>query len=202
MKAVFFLDVDTQSDLVMPSGALCVPGADRLVPKLRRLFDFARKHEIFILSTANAYHAGDATPPSYPAHCAVKTPGQRKLDETLLPRPLVFENKPLNRNILEAIQKNRQIIIEKQSFDPFTNPVTEKILRALPPHAIVFGVPLDLSVKHACLGLRRMGIKTALVTDAVRALLPAEADGTLSDLRKAGADFITLEMLLGLQERS
>ncbi len=201
MKAVFFMDIDTQADLVAPSGALSVPGADRLVPKFRRLFDFARKHEIFILSTVDAHSAADPELTAFPAHCLAKTPGQRKIDETLLPRPMILENKPLDRNLLDAIQKNRQVIIEKQAFDPFTNPVTEKILRALPPHAIVFGLPLELSLKQACLGLRRMGIKTALVTDAVRALSPGDTEKALADLRKAGVEFITLEMLLGLQER-
>jgi nicotinamidase-related amidase len=202
MKAIFLLDVDTQTDLVSPSGTLTVPGADRLISKFKKLFDFARKHEIFVLSTANTYQPGDSGPAGYPAHCIAKTPGQRKIEETLFHRPLLLENKPIDRNLFEAIQKNRQIIVEKQAFDPFTNPVMDKILRALPPHAIVLGVPLDLSVKQTCLGLRRLGIKTALVTDAARALVPSEADRTLSDLRKAGAEFITLEMLLGLQERS
>jgi nicotinamidase-related amidase len=202
MKSIFFLDVDTQTDLVAPSGALSVPGADRLVPKFRRLFDFARKHEIFILSTVDAHLPSDTELQTYPWHCLVKTMGQRKIAETLLPRPLVFENKPVNRNILEVIQKNRQVIIEKQSLDPFSNPIAAKILRALPPHAIVFGLPLELSVKQTCLGLRRMGVKTALVTDAVRALVPGETEKAFADLQKAGTEFITLDMLLGLQESS
>ncbi len=198
MKAVFFLDIDTQKDLMTPAGSLYAPGAERIVPKLRRLFDFARKHEIFVLSSADAHAPDDPEFQELPPHCVVKTDGQRKIDDTLLPRPLILENKPQNRNLIEAIQKNRQIIIEKQAFDLFSNPVTERLLRALPQHAIVFGVPLDLSVARTCLSLRRLGIKTAIVTDAVRALQPRAEKAVTEDLRKEGVEPITLEVLLEL----
>ncbi len=183
---------------MLPSGPLYVPGAERIVPKLRRIFDFARKHEIFVLSSADAHEPDDAEFQALPPHCLKRTEGQRKIDETLFPRPCVFENKPVDRNLLEVIQKNRQVIIEKQSLDIFANPVTEKLLRALPPHAIVFGVPLDHSVRIACLGLRGMGIKTAVISDAVRPLSPRQGDKALDDMRQAGVEFIALETLLAI----
>jgi nicotinamidase/pyrazinamidase len=198
MKAIFFLDIDTQRDLMLPSGALYVPGAERIVPKLRRIFDFARKHEIFVLSSADAHGPDDAEFQELPLHCIKKTDGQRKIDETLLPRPCVFENRPVDRNLLDAIQKNKQIVIEKQSLDVFSNPISERLFRALPPHAIVFGVPLEHSVRLACLGLRRMGIKTAVISDAVRSLSPRQNDKALEEMRQAGVEFIALETLLAI----
>jgi nicotinamidase-related amidase len=198
MKEFFFLDVDTQRDLMTPSGALSIPGADRIVPKLRRLFDFARKHEVVILSSVDAHAPNDPEFSTLPPHCVIKTEGQRKIDETLLPRPLILENRPLDRNLIEAVRKNRQIIIEKQTLDPFSNPITVRLLRALPQRAIVFGVPFDLSVRLACLGLRKAGIKTAIVNEAVRALKPRADEDVTAELRKAGVEFIALETLLGI----
>jgi len=198
MKAVFFLDIDTQKDLMSPVGNLYAPGAERIVPKLRRLFDFARKHEILVLSSADAHAPDDPEFQELPPHCVVKTDDQRKIDETLLPRPLILENKPQDRNLIEAVEKNRQIIIEKQAFDLFSNPVTQRLLGALPQHAIVFGVPLDLSVAQTCLSLRRLGIKTAVVVDAVRPLRPGAEKGAIEELKGAGVESITLEVLLGL----
>jgi nicotinamidase-related amidase len=198
MKAIFFLDIDTQRDLILTSGSLYVPGAERLMPKLRRIFDFARKHDIFVLSSADAHEQDDVEFQTLPPHCLQKTEGQRRIDETLLPRPFVFENKPVDRNLIEIIQKNRQVIIQKQSFDIFSNPVTEKLLRALPPHAIVFGVPLEHSVRIACLGLLGMGIKTAVISDAVRPLSPRHGDKALEDMRQAGVEFIALDALLAI----
>jgi nicotinamidase-related amidase len=200
MKSIFFLDIDTQRDLILQAGLLHVPGAERLLSKFRRIFDFARKHEIFVFSSVDAHKSDDPEFQELPPHCIRKTEGQRKVGETLFPKPLIFENGPVDRNLLDVVQRNRQVIVEKQSLDIFSNPITEKLLRALPPHAIVFGVPLEHSVRLACLGLRRMGIKTAVINDAVRPLSPREAEPVLAQLREAGVEFIALDTLLGIQE--
>ena len=196
MKNIFFLDIDTQRDFMLSSGRLYVPGAERIIPKFRKLFDFARKNEINILSTADAHAADDPEFQKFPPHCVRGTEGQRKLEETLLVRPLIFPNTPIDRNLLEAVRKNRQIIIEKQTLDMFDNPISERILRVLPPRAIVFGVTTEYCVKYACLGLRRMGIHTAIISDAVRALAPKTEKEALGEMRAAGVDFITMETLM------
>ena len=197
MKNIFFLDVDTQRDFMLSTGALYVPGAERIIPKLRRLFDFAKKNEISVLSSADAHVKDDPEFGQFPPHCVQGTEGQRKLDETLLPRPLIFHNKLVDRNFSEVVRKHQQIIVEKQSLDLLSNPVAERLLRVLPPRAIVFGVTTEYCVKIACLGLRRMGIQTAVITDAVRALAPGTEKEALEEMQKAGVEFITLDTLLG-----
>jgi nicotinamidase/pyrazinamidase len=197
MKNLFFLDVDTQQDFMLSSGALYVSGAERLIPKLRRLFDFARKNEIEIISSVDAHVANDPEFKQFPAHCVQGTEGQRKLDETLLPRPLILQNKPIDRNLSDVVRKHQQIIVEKQALDLFSNPVSERLLRVLPPRAIVFGVTTEYCVKLACLGLRRFGVHTAVVNDAIRALAPKTEKEALEEMRSAGVEFITLEALLG-----
>jgi nicotinamidase/pyrazinamidase len=197
MKNIFFMDIDTQRDFMLPTGALYVPGAERIIPKLRRLFDFARKNEITILSSADAHVANDPEFNECPAHCVQGTEGQRKLDETLLRRPMIFPNKPMDRNLLDTVRKYQQIIIEKQTLDVFSNPMAERMLRVLPPRAIVFGVTTEYCVKMACLGLRRRGVQTALVSDAIRALAPKTEQEALEELRSAKVEFITLETLWG-----
>jgi nicotinamidase/pyrazinamidase len=197
MKNIFFLDVDTQKDFMLSDGALYVPGAERMIPKLRRLFDFARKNDISILSTADAHVKDDPEFEQFPPHCVQGTDGQRKLDDTLLPRPLIFQNKPVDRNLPESVRRHQQIIVEKQTLDLFTNPVAERLLRVFPPRAIVFGVTTEYCVKMACLGLRRMNVQTALVTDAVRALSPKSEKEAMEQMGRAGVEFITLDVLLG-----
>jgi nicotinamidase/pyrazinamidase len=197
MRNIFFFDVDTQRDFMLSTGALYVAGAERIIPKLRCLFDFAKKNEISILSSMDAHVPNDPEFQQFPAHCVQGTEGQRKLDETLLPRPLIFPNKPVDRNLMEAVRKHQQVIVEKQSLDPFGNPVLERLLRVLPPHAIVFGVATEYCVKLACLGARRMGVPVALVTDAIRALAPKTEKESLQEMREAGVELITLETLWG-----
>jgi nicotinamidase/pyrazinamidase len=197
MKNLFFMDVDTQRDFMLPTGALYVPGAERIIPKLRRLFDFAKKNEITVISSVDAHTAEDPEFQQFPPHCVQGSEGQRKLDETLLPRPLILPNKPIDRNLLDAVQKHQQIIIEKQALDMFTNPISERLLRVLPPRAIVFGVTTEYCVKCACLGLRRCGIHTALVSDAIRALAPKTEKEALQEMRSAGVELISLDILFG-----
>src|SRR5512143_1084460 len=127
MKSIFLMDVDTQRDFVLPSGGWHVPGAERMIPKLRRLFDFARRNGVSIISTVEAYPVEGAEFGSSPAHCVLGTEGQRKIDDTLLPRPMILENRPFDRNLADTVRKYQQIIIQKQRFDPFNNPVTERL---------------------------------------------------------------------------
>lgn len=197
MKNIFFVDVDTQRDFMLSGGALYVPGAERILPKIRRIFDFARKNEISILSTMDTHTPEDPEFQQFPPHCIAGTEGHRKIDEALLPRPLIFTNKPVDRNLMDSVRKHQQIIIEKPALDMFTNAVSERLLRVLPPHAIVFGVTTEYCVKLACLGIRRRGVPVAVVTDAVRALSPKTEKEALDEMQKAGVEFITLETLIG-----
>jgi nicotinamidase/pyrazinamidase len=196
MKSIFFMDIDTQNDFILPTGALYVPGAERIVPKLRRLFDFARKNEITILSSTDAHIENDPEFKQFPPHCVHGTQGQRKLDETLLPRPLLLQNKPIDRNLLSAVQQYQQIIVEKQTLDLFDNPVTERLLRVLPQRAIVFGVATEYCVRLVCLGLRRVGVQTVVLTDVIRAINPKSEKKALDEMQRAGVEFITLDTLL------
>jgi nicotinamidase/pyrazinamidase len=200
MKSVFFLDVDTQRDFILPGGALYVPAAERVIPKFRRLFEFARRNEITVLSSTDAHTPDDPEFKEFPPHCVQGTEGQRKIDDTLLPRPLVLENKPIDRNLLEVVRRYQQIILQKQTLDVFDNPVTERLMRVLPSHAIVFGVTTEYCVRKAALGLRRLGIKTAVVSDAVRALAPQSGEEAIEEMRKAGCEFVTVETLMGVYE--
>ena len=201
MNNIFFLDVDTQRDFMLPSGALYVPGAERMIPKLRRLFDFARKHSLFILSSVDAHTPDDPEFKDFPPHCVQGTEGQKKIPETLLPRPLLLVNRVLDRNLIEATRKHQQIIVEKQKLDVFTNPAVEKLLRILPQHAVVFGVTTEYCVKMAALGLRRLGIKTAIINDAICSLGVRTGEEAIGEMRSAGAEFVNSDTVLNASAR-
>lgn len=196
MSRLFFADIDTQRDFMLSDGALYVPGAERLRPKLRRMFDFAAKNEIRILSSVDAHVKDDPEFGQFPPHCVKGTPGQEKIAETLLKRPLVLANKEYDRNLFEDVKKYSQIIVEKQELDIFSNPVADRLLKILPPRAIVFGVATEYCVKLACLGLRKRNIQTVLVTDAIAALSARTEREALNELRKSGVEFITVDLLM------
>jgi len=196
MQNIFFMDIDTQRDFMLPEGRLYVAGAERIIPKLRRLFDLARMNEITILSSVDAHAEEDAEFQDFPPHCVQGSEGQHKLDETLLPRPLIFQNRPIDRNLLDAVRKHQQIIVEKQTLDVFDNQVTERLLRVLPRRAIVFGVATEYCVKMACMGLRQRGVQTAVISDAIRAIAPKTGKEAVEEMRMEGVEFITLDTLI------
>ena len=198
MKNLFFFDIDTQNDFMLKTGALYVPGAERIVAKLRRLFDFAANNEVSIISTMDTHTADDPEFADFPPHCVKGTDGWRKLDDTLLPHPLVFSTSSVDRNLSDCVRKNRQIIVEKNTFDVFSNPVMERLTRALPPRAIVFGVATEFCVKKAVLGLRRLDVQTVVVEDAVRAITPKAEKEAINEMKAAGASFVPLAKIFDL----
>jgi len=197
VKGLFFADIDTQRDFILPEGALYVPGAEKIIPKLQHLFDFARKNKIHLLSTMDAHTVDDPEFEQFPPHCIQGTEGQKKLDETMMARPLVLKNQLIDRSLGEDVKKHLQIIVEKQALDVFSNPVMQRLLRILPPRAVVFGVATEYCVYTACIGLRRNGVQTVMVTDAVKALSTKSEKEALSKLQQEGVEFTTLEALLG-----
>jgi nicotinamidase/pyrazinamidase len=196
MKEIFFMDIDTQRDFMLPSGSLYVPGAERLIPKLRKLFDCARRQKISVLSSKDAHTPEDTEFQQFPPHCIKGTEGAQKLEETLLFHPKILENKPADYNFHELVQKYQQVIVEKQTLDVFENPVTDKVLRALPKHAFVFGVATEYCVRLAALGLRKRGVKTAILIDAIRPVASDAGVKAIDEMRRAGVEFLETQALL------
>src|SRR5512142_104712 len=83
-REVVFWDVDTQRDFMLPDGALYVPGAERIIPNLARLTQYARQHDILVVADVDAHQPDDPEFQDWPPHCLVGTPGQWKVQETEL----------------------------------------------------------------------------------------------------------------------
>ncbi len=198
MKTIFVLDLDTQRDFMLPTGALYVPGAERLSPKLRRLFEFVRKSGLTVISPVHAHAPDDWELKLFRRHCMSGTEGQRKLEETLLPRALVLENKSFETDLADSLRRHQQIIVERPEWDIFSSSNMERLLPLLPSRAIVFGVPTEHSVKPAALILKQRRVKVAVLSDLIMPLEPKSGEAALQDMRSAGVDFINLEMLLGI----
>jgi len=103
-----------------------------------------------------------------------------------------------NLNWIDTVRKHQQVVVQKQSLDLFTNPSVGKLIRVLPPHAFVFGVTTEYCVKLAALGLRKSGVKTVVISDAIAALGPESGGKAVEEMRSAGVDFITTDTLMGV----
>jgi nicotinamidase/pyrazinamidase len=192
MKTVF-LDVDTQIDFLYPAGALYVSGAEKIVPVVARLNQHAAAHGIPVVSTMDAHAENDPEFRDWPPHCVVGTAPQQKPASTLLePRVVV----PAARTTV-SLDGARQIIIEKQTTDCFTNANIEQVLRALKAErCVVYGVVTEVCVKNAVMGLLMTGRRVELVTDAIQHLDPTAAREMKEEFTASGGVLTTSAAVL------
>src|SRR3989338_1902274 len=192
MKDVIFFDVDTQYDFMRKDGKLYVPNAEKIIPNLKKITQFAKKKNVSVIASADNHKMGDweIASKTFPPHCMKNTKGQKKIPETTLSNIIVVPNKKLSiKKIKKLIEKNT-LLIEKQKYDAFSNPNLKQILKTI-KKAYVYGVATDYCVKAAVLGLRSMKIETFVIKDAIRPVFKKNEKKDLDLFKKKGAKFLT-----------
>ncbi len=212
MARLVYWDVDTQHDFIHPEGKLHVPGAEQIVPNLKRLTDHAHAHGIRIVASADDHvlaHSEISSDPdfekTYPPHCMRGTAGQRKIPETALRSPFLVEPAALDPSELARRVRSHtgDILLHKHFFDVFTNPNVDTVLAALDPEEIVlYGVALDVCNRYAIEGLlaRRPDTRLRLVTDATRPIDVRRGRSLLARWRERGVEMITTDEALAGDE--
>jgi nicotinamidase/pyrazinamidase len=186
MKTVFF-DIDTQFDFLLPAGALYVPGAEHVIANLAALNRHAAAHAIPVISTMDAHAEDDPEFHQWPHHCVAGTLGQQKPAATLLEKRVVVKNAPGKFSI------GPQMLLEKQTFDCFTNVNLPEILAELnADRFVVYGVVTEICVKFAAFGLLKTGKRVEIVTDAVRSLSNEASAQMLVEFTAAGGLLTTV----------
>ena len=171
MKAYF--DIDTQIDFVDPAGALYGKGSERVIPAVSELNRYAGEHGIPLISSMCAHTPDSQEFKVWPPHCIKGTPGQKKAPETILAEPA------------------KQIIIEKDDLDLFTNPAVLPLLATLRiDECFVYGVFTEYCVKCAIMGLLKTGRKVSLVTRATAHLSEAAGESVIRDFVAAGGQCV------------
>jgi len=190
-------EVDTQADFMLPGGKLYVPGAEKLIPKIKRLADAVRAGHALLISSGDQHPPDDPEFKTFPPHCVRGTEGARVIPEALLPSVLTVPNDPAFQ-LPASLSAYQQVLLEKQTLDVFENPETDKILQRLPADAefFVFGVVTEYCVDCAARGLLRRNRRVSLLTDAILELDPAASRKTLAELTAAGAKQTTVEEAL------
>jgi nicotinamidase/pyrazinamidase len=178
MKA--FFDIDTQNDFVLPGGALYGLGAERVIPHVASLNRYAGNHGFTLISTMCAHPRDSKEFQIWPPHCIIGTAGQQKPAVTLL------------------ADREKQIIIEKDDLDLFSNP---NVLPLLDKRGIddcfVYGVFTEYCVKCAVMGLLKTGRKVSLVTEATAHLSQAEGERVVADFVAAGGQCVSMAAFPG-----
>ena len=191
-KAVF-IDIDTQFDFMNPNGNLYVKNAEKIVPNIKKLIDFALKNKIPILASVDAHKENDPEFENFPPHCVKGTSGYEKIPETRVSNCEIVENKPQE----VEVSPEKEIIIEKQVFSLFDNVNFDRILKKLGRSiAVIFGVATEYCVRASALGFLERGYEVFIVTDAIKEISEEEGKKALEELKNKGAKLITTEQIL------
>lgn len=189
-KSDVFVDVCTQLDYLADDGARRMNNAVDVLPALRRLMAVARWEKLPTISCIDARSPDEVRGVQNPA-CVVGSRGQAKLPCTLLPARSVVESDNCLCIPLDLLDRHQQIIFVKRHRDPFTNPKLDRILtEMLARRFVVFGLPLETSVRLMVLGLLLRSRRVALVRDACGFWNEPEADMTLRQLEAKGCEIL------------
>jgi nicotinamidase/pyrazinamidase len=196
-----FWEVDTQADFMLPGGKLYVPGAERLLPNIRRLTDAARQGRVLLVSHGCYHTENDPEFKTFPPHCIKGTPGSAYVPEALTEKVATIPNDP-QAKLPSDLSQYQQIHLEKQTLDIFESRHADELVKRLGDNTefIVFGVVTEYCVRFAAKGLLERGHKVSVVKDAIETLKPEDGERTVAELRTLGAKFITTDQALALQE--
>jgi nicotinamidase/pyrazinamidase len=198
-----FWEVDAQRDFMLPGGKLYVPGAENLLPNIRKLTDAARRDEVFLVSHGCFHAADDPEFSQFPPHCVKGTPGAELVPEALTDKVVRVENLP-SAKLPDDLSKYRQILLEKQTLDIFQTIRADELVKRLgdAPEFVVFGVVTEYCVGFAAKGLLQRKRRVAVVRDAIETLAHDAGAKMVAELQRLGARLVTTEEALAGVARS
>jgi nicotinamidase/pyrazinamidase len=192
-----FWEVDVQADFMLPGGKLYVPGAEKLLPNIRKLTDAARRGEVFLVSHGDFHPANDPEFKHFPPHCLKGTTGAEFVPEALADNFVRVEN-DVHAKLPEDLFKYQQIILEKQTLDIFETHHANSLVEPLGNAAefVVFGVATEYCVSCAVKGLLKRKRRVTVVRDAIETLAPEVGAKALAELQSLGARLVTTDEVL------
>lgn len=190
-------EVDVQADFVLPGGKLYVPGAEKLLPNIKRLTNLARQGRVFLVSHGDFHSPDDPEFKVFPPHCVKGTAGADLVPEALTEKVVRIPNEA-SAQLPENIFQYQQILLEKQTLSIFESRHADALIQRLGSQAefIVFGVVTEYCVSFAAKGLLERGRRVALVLDAIETLKPEDGQKAIAELERLGARLITTDRAL------
>jgi nicotinamidase/pyrazinamidase len=192
-----FWEVDCQADFMLPGGKLYVPGAEKLLPNIRRLTDAARQNKVFLVSHGCFHRPDDPEFKTFPPHCVKGTAGAELVPEALTANVVRVPNEAAAQ-LPEDLSRYQQILLEKQTLNIFESRHADALVQRLGDRAefVVFGVVTEYCVSFAVKGLLERGRRVAVVGDAIETLRPEEGQKTVAEFERLGAKITTTQKAL------
>jgi len=192
-----FWEVDVQADFMLPGGKLYVPGAEKLLPNIRRLTDAARQNRVLLVSHGCFHTPDDSEFKIFPPHCVKGTAGADLVPEALTQHVARVPN-DVDAQLPEDFAKYQQILLEKQTLNIFESRHADALVKRLGSQAefVVFGVVTEYCVSFAVKGLLERGRRVAVVQDAIETLKREDGEKTIGELSRLGARLTTTDQAL------
>lgn len=198
-RNLVFWEVDTQADFMLPGGKLYVPGAERLLPNIRRLTDAARQGRVFLVSHGCYHTKDDPEFNTFPPHCIKGSAGSAVVPDALTEKVVTVPNEP-TAELPQDLSPYQQIHLEKQTLDIFESRHAGELVKRFADDTefVVFGVVTEYCVRFAAKGLLDRGRRVCVVQDAIETLKPEDGQRTAAELQALGAKFIATDRALAL----
>jgi nicotinamidase/pyrazinamidase len=192
-----FWEVDVQADFMLPGGKLYVPGAEKLLPNIRRLTNAARQEKVFLVSHGCFHAPDDPEFKIFPPHCVQGTAGAELVPEALTDKVVRISNDP-GAHLPDDLTRYQQILLEKQTLNIFQSQHADELVQRLGSRAefVVFGVVTEYCVSFAAKGLLERGRRVAVVRDAIETLKPEDGQKMVAELERLGARMTTTDQAL------
>jgi nicotinamidase-related amidase len=205
------LDLNTQRDLLSSDGAYPLFQFEKLVDPLKRLFTFAHRNHIPVVSTrlnqlvapGQRVPAGGAAGPAIPGTngpgkliCNPATSGYQKMPYTSLRRRTEW---PLDCGTslpVDGFRTVQQYVFDLPSLNPFECPRLDRLLsEATAEVFLVAGEPLEWTVRTAVLGLLARRHKVAVISDCLGMWDPYEGDMALRQVESKNIEWLTVQQV-------
>ena len=174
------IDIDTQKDMFLADGAVCVRNHRRVLMNIRRILAWARARRIRSVSTlmCRPGRNGDS----------FRSAVWEKVGYTLRNRKIEFAPDGCTDLQRDLFTRYDQVILNKRCEDPFDEPRAERLLTEL--HAdelIVIGGLAEGAVVATVLGLLQRGKRVTVLIDAVGTRDRQRADVAFRKMKAKGA---------------
>jgi len=157
MKSALMI-IDMQNDFVRPWGAMYVPGAEKIIPKILELSAEARRHDIPVVHIIQEHRRQKVDYGlellTSPLHCVENTEGAKIIDE-----------------LRQNMDDEKDYVVVKRRFSGFLGTDLDLLLRGLGVEKVyITGIVAEGCVRATAVDALQLGYRVVLVTDCIAGL--------------------------------
>jgi nicotinamidase-related amidase len=203
------LDLNTQRDLLAADGAAPVFQAEKLHEPLRKLFTFAQRNQVPVISTrfnhlvtpghtagtlGGARGIGENAPGKLV--CLSNTPGYHKMPFTLLRKRHEWCLDCGTDLPVDGFRSTQQYIFDIPSLNLFESPRLDRLLSESSAEVfLIAGIPLEWTVRTAVLGMLARRHRVMMISDCLGMWDPYEGDMALRQVESKNVEWLTVEQV-------